>query len=76
MKMFLDSVKGITNSGQLDLSFGSFRVDNHGVEKKVFITFFQKSINNNSDLINDTDEFISDFVKTDQLGILFVVSYY
>lgn len=76
MKLFLDFVKGVTDSGQLNLSFRSFGVDNHGIEDKVLITLFQKRINYHSDFINGTNELVSDLVKTDKLGILLVVSHY
>jgi hypothetical protein len=57
------------------LSFGSFGVDDHGIEDKVFVALFQKGINYHSDFINHRNELISDLLKTDKLGILLVVSH-
>lgn len=73
MKLLLDSVECITDSCELDMSFGAFGVDDHGVKDKVFVAFFEEGVDDDSDFIDGTDEFIGDFVETDKLRILIVV---
>lgn len=73
MELLLHFVKGIPDSGKLNLSFRGFGVDNEGVEEKVFVRLSQKSVNDDSDFVDCTNELVGDFIETDQLWFFFVI---
>ena len=73
VELLLHFVKGITDSGKLNLSFRCSGIDNEGVEEKVFVRLSQKSVNDDSDFVDCTNELIRDFIETDQLWIFLVI---
>jgi hypothetical protein len=73
MELLLYFVKGIPDSGKLNLSFRCSGIDNESVEEKVFVRLSQKSVNDNSDFVDCTNELVCNFIETDQLWIFFVI---
>ncbi len=73
MELLLHFVKGIPDSGKLNLPFRGFRVDNEAIEEKVFVRLSQKSVNDDSNFVDCTNELVGDFIETDQLWIFFVI---